>query len=270
MRGACADVGYFDLLGLDIIRGRDFIKAADPDKDVQWIINEEAARIMGFEDPVGQPLSQADFKGTIVGVVKNYHFTALREKIDPLVTGYHPGLSQVLFVKLRPGKIPDAIRAVESVWKKFAPRDEFRYRFLNDAVDALYRSEERIGAVLKAFTILAVFVSCLGLFGLASFLAEQRTKEIGIRKVLGASTADVVFLFSREFMIGVAAANAIACPAAYYFVQKWLRGYAYRIAVGPAPFLFAAVLALAVALMTVSIRFIRAARTRPAETLKYE
>ena len=270
MRGTCADVGYFDLLGLDIIRGRDFIKAADPDTDVQWIINEEAARIMGFEDPVGQPLSQADFKGTIVGVVKNYHFTALREKIDPLVTGYHPGLSQVLFAKLRPGKIPEAVRAVESVWKKFAPRDEFRYRFLNDAADALYRSEERIGAVLKAFTILAVFVSCLGLFGLASFLAEQRTKEIGIRKVLGASTADVVFLFSREFAIGVAAANAIAWPAAYYFVQKWLRGYAYRIAVGPAPFLFAAVLALAVALMTVSIRFIRAARTRPVKALRHE
>jgi putative ABC transport system permease protein len=269
MRGTCADVGFFGLLGIEILQGRDFVRTENLD-DTQWIINEEAARIMGFKDPIGQPLAQGDVAGTIVGVVKNYNFTVLREKIDPLIIGYYPPLSPILFAKIRPGKTADALRQVETVWRKFAPQDEFRYRFLNEDVDALYRSEERIGAILRYFSILAVLVSCLGLFGLAAFMAEQRTKEIGIRKVLGASTANVVSLFSREFAIWVIAANAIAWPAAYYFVQKWLRGYAYRITMGPAPYLFAAALALLVALAAVSYHLVRAARANPAQTLKYE
>jgi len=271
MRGTCADVGYLGLLGMEILQGRDFVQSPDIDVNIQWIINEEAARTMGFADPIGRPLTQGgEFKGTIVGVVKNYHFTALKERIDPLVIGYNPPLSRVLFVKIRPGKIPDAVRTIEAVWKTFAPQDDFQYRFLGDAVNALYRSEERIETVLRSFSILSMLVACLGLFGLASFLAQQRTKEIGIRKVLGASTPQVVFLFSREFLWGMAAANAVAWPAAFYFVQRWLRGYAYRIPIGPGPFLFAAGLTLAVALLTVGFRFIRAARARPAQTLKYE
>ncbi|MBN2205875.1 MAG: ABC transporter permease [Candidatus Aminicenantes bacterium] len=271
MRGTCADVGYFGLLGMEILRGRDFVESADIDTNIQWIINEEAARVMGLEDPVGRPLTQGgEFKGTIVGVVKDYHFTALKERIDPLVIGYNPPLSRFLFAKVRPGNVSGALRAIEEVWRKLAPQDEFRYRFLVDAVDALYRSEERIGAVLLAFSALSMLVACLGLFGLASFLAEQRTKEIGIRRVLGASTARVILQFSREFVWGLAAANAIAWPAGFYFVQKWLRGYAYRITVGPGPFLFAAGLTLTVALLTVGFRFSRAASARPAKILKHE
>ena len=270
LRGTCADVGFFDLLGIEILRGRDFVRSENLE-DTQWIINEEAARVMGFSDPIGQTLTQGeDVTGTIVGVVKNYNFTVLREKIDPLVIGYYPPLSSILFAKIRPGKTADALRSIETVWKKFAPLDEFRYRFLNEDVDALYRSEERIGAILRAFSILAVVVSCLGLLGLASFMAEQRTREIGIRKVLGASTVGVVALFSREFAVWVIAANAIAWPAAYYFVQKWLQGYAYRITLGPGPFLFSAGLALLIALATVSFHLLRAARANPAKTLKYE
>jgi len=270
MRGTCADVGFFGLLGIEILKGRDFIRSENLET-TQWIINEEAARVMGFKDPIGQPLTQGgDVSGTIVGVVKNYNFAVLREKIDPLVIGYYPPLSSILFAKIRPGKTADALRHIEAVWKKFAPEDEFRYRFLNEDVDALYRSEERIGAILRYFSILAVLVSCLGLFGLASFMAEQRTKEIGIRKVLGASTANVVSLFSREFALWVIAANAIAWPAAYYFVKNWLQGYAFKITMGPAPFLFAAALALLIALATVSFHLVRAARANPAQTLKYE
>ncbi len=269
IRGTCADVGFFGLLGIEILQGRDFVRTENL-ADTQWIVNEEAARVMGFQDPIGQSLAQGDVAGTIVGVVKNYNFTALREKIDPLVIGYYPPLNRFLLAKIRPGTTADALRHIETVWKKFAPQDEFRYGFLDEAVDALYRSEERIGAILRYFTILAVLVSCLGLFGLASFMAEQRTKEIGIRKVLGASTARVVYLFSREFAVGVIAANAIAWPAAFYFVQNWLRGYAYRITMGPAPYVFAATLALLIALATVSFHLVRAARANPAQTLKYE
>jgi len=271
MRGTCADVGYFPLLGMEIIRGRDFVEAEEANTNIQWIINEEAARIMDFSDPVGQPLTQAgEFKGTIVGVVKDYHFTGLKERIDPLVVGYSPYLSQILFTKIRPGKAPGAIKALESAWKKFAPRDEFKYSFLTEAADALYRSEERIEGVLVAFSILSVIVACLGLFGLAAFLAEKRTKEIGIRKALGASTAKIVFLFSREFIWDVAAANAVAWPAAYFFAREWLRDYAYRITLGPGPFLLAAALTLSIALATAGHRFIRAAGIPPAKTLKYE
>ena len=269
LRGTCADTGFFGLLGIEILRGRDFIASGNLE-DTQWIVNEEAARVMGFKDPVGQPLSQGDVTGTIVGLVKNYNFTVLREKIDPLVIGYYPPLSSILFAKVAPGKTAAALRRLEAVWKKFAPQDEFHYRFLDEDVDALYRSEEQIGVILRLFSILAVLVSCLGLFGLASFMAEQRTREIGIRKVLGASTASVVLLFSREFVFWVMTANAIAWPAAYYFVQKWLQGYAYRITMGPAPFLFAAVLALLLALVTVSSQLGRAARANPTQTLKYE
>jgi ABC-type antimicrobial peptide transport system permease subunit len=215
-------------------------------------------------------LSQGDVKGTIVGMVKNYNFTVLREKIDPLVIGYYPPLSSILFAKIRPEKTAEALRHLEAVWKKLAPQDEFHYRFLKQDVEAIYRSEEQIGAILRFFSLLAVFVSCLGLFGLASFMAEQRTKEIGIRKVMGASTASVVFLFSREFVLWVIAANAIAWPAAYYFVLKWLQGYAYRITMGPAPYFFAAALALFIALATVSSQLVRAARTNPTRTLKHE
>jgi putative ABC transport system permease protein len=269
IRGTCADVGFFDLLGIKILQGRDFLQTKNL-ADTQWIINEEAARVMGFKDPLGQSLSQADVSGTIVGVVKNYNFTVLRKKIDPLIIGYFPPLNLNLLARIRPGKAAEALVRIEEIWKKFAPQDEFRFTFLDEAVDALYRSEERIGAILRYFSLLAVLVACLGLFGLASFMAEQRTKEIGIRKVLGASTAKVVYLFSREFALWVIAANAIAWPLAYYFVQKWLRGYAYRIAMGPGPYLFAAALALLVALGTVSYHLVRAARENPAQSLKFE
>ncbi|MEN6312544.1 MAG: FtsX-like permease family protein, partial [Acidobacteriota bacterium] len=270
IRGTCADVGFFGLLGVEILQGRDFIPTEKID-DTQWIINEEAARVMGFKDPIGQSLVQGgDVFGKIVGVVKNYNITVLRDKIDPLVIGYYPPLNRFLLAKIRPGKTREALRYIETVWKKFAPDDEFRYSFLDEAAEALYRSEERTGAILRDFSILAVLVACLGLFGLASFMAEQRTREIGIRKVLGASTARIVCLFSREFAQWVVAANAIAWPLAYYFVRQWLRGYAYRIALGPGPFLFAAALALLVALATVSYHLVRAARQDPAQTLKYE
>jgi len=269
IRGTCAEAGYFDLLGIDILQGRDFVPSDNPD-DVQWILNEEAVRIMGLTNPVGQRLSQAEFTGTIVGVVKNYHFTVLREKLDPLAVGYSPDMSRILFVKIRPGKTTAALSHLETIWKIYAPGDEFRYHFLRDDVDALYRSEERVGAILRAFSLLAAFISGLGLFGLAAFLAEKKMKEIGIRKVLGASMGRVVMLLTGEFVLSVLAANLIAWPAAYYFEKTWLKGYAYRITIGPLPYLSAAVLAVLVVFVTVSFQVVRAARTNPAETLKYE
>ncbi|MDH4196924.1 MAG: hypothetical protein OEW05_05910, partial [Candidatus Aminicenantes bacterium] len=264
--------GYLEVLGLTIAQGRTFFREPDPEKNPAFIINEEAARVMNLADPVGQWLSVRDgsFKGTIVGTVKDYHFTPLRQKIEPLVLIYYPPECNLLVARLRPGGIPRALGEIERVWKKFAPGFPFQFNFLDESLDDLYRSEARMGTIIRAFAFLAIVVSCLGLFGLASFTAERRTKEIGIRKVLGATGANIAWLFSREFSRWVLAANVIAWPVAYYAIAKWLEGYPYRVSIGPGPFLFAGALALAVAALTVGYHSVRSARANPAGALRYE
>lgn len=272
MRAGCVDEGYFDVLGLEILRGRTFDGQPVSEAHPQFVVNEEAARVMNLKEPVGQWLSDRSgkFKGTIVGLVKDYHFTALRQKIEPLILIYYPPDCDLLLARLRPGSLTRTLADIESVWKRFAPGFPFRHVFLDEALDDLYRTEQRVGNIVKSFSFLAILISCLGLFGLASFTAERRTKEIGIRKVLGASGPSIVWLFSREFSRGVLTANVVAWPAAYWAVSKWLESYPYRIAIGPGPFLFAAALALLVVALTVGFHSVRSARTDPAGALRYE
>jgi len=271
IRADYVDEDYFKVLGMEISQGRAFVNEPDPEGSPALIINEEAARVMGMKEPVGQWLAGGrDFKGTIVGVVKNYHFTPLRGKIDPLILFYYPPQCRTLFVKLSGQNIPRTIDEIGAVWKKFAPDREFRFLFLDEALDSLYWSEERTGTIFRYFAFLAVIVSCLGLFGLASFMAEQRTKEIGIRKVLGATIPTIVVLFTKDFTKWVLAANLLAWPAAYFAVGKWLQGYAYRIGIGAGPFLTAAALSTLIALLTVSFHSFRSARSDPAEAIRYE
>jgi putative ABC transport system permease protein len=271
MRAAYADEDYFKVLGMEIIQGRAFIKETYPAESLVFIINEEAAHVMGLKEPVGQWLANgSNFKGTIVGVVKNYHFTPLREKIDPLILIYYPPQCRTLFIKLGGQNMQRTLDDIAAVWKKFAPGSEFRFQFLDEALDSLYRAEERTGTIFRYFALLAVVVSCLGLFGLASFMAEQRTKEIGIRKVLGASIQGIVVLFTKEFTKWVLAANLFAWPAAYLAVGKWLQGYAYRIKIRAMPFLTAAALSALIALLTVSYHSLRSARSHPADAIRYE
>ncbi len=272
IRAGCVGEGYLEVLGVEMARGRTFVWDPAPEKNLVFIVNEEAARVMQLADPVGQWLSDRDgnFKGTIVGVVKDYHFTPLRQKIEPLVLIDYPSDCKLLVARLEPGDVARTLGEVERAWKRVNPGFPFSFNFLDEALDGLYRSEERTGTIIRAFALLAMLVSCLGLFGLASFTAEQRTKEIGIRKVLGASGAMIALLFSQEFSRWVLAANVIAWPAAYYAISKWLQGYPYRIGVGPGPFLFAGALALAVAALTVGYHSVRAARANPVESLRHE
>ena len=270
MRGVFVDVDYFEVLGLKIRDGRSFRQEPDPENNPVFIINEEAARVMGLNEPVGQWLANGDTKGTIVGVVADYHFTPLREKIDPLILIYHPPQSRILFAKLKSDNLSSTIGHIEEVWKRFAPGREFRYRFLDEALDNLYRAEQRIGTIFQDFSLLAIIVSCLGVFGLASFMAERRTKEIGIRKVLGASVSGICFLFSKDFMRCVLISNLIAWPFVYFIIYKWLQGYAYRIGIGVLPFLGTGLLVASIALLTVAYHSIRSARTNPAEAIRYE
>jgi putative ABC transport system permease protein len=270
MRALFADVDYFKVLGMEITEGEGFDRELPTEGDFYAVINEEAARIMGFEDPVGQWLSIGDNRGSILGVVKDYHFAPLRTKIEPLIILYNPPQSRVLFAKIRAGNIPSAMGHMERVWKKFAPEYNFHYTFLDQALDRLYRAERRIGRISGAFSLLAILLSCLGLLGLASFMAEQRTKEVGVRKILGASTPQLVVLLSKEMTKWVLAANIIAWPAAYLAVGKWLQGFAYRIHIGPLPFVLTALLTFSIALVTVSYQALRAAGTNPADCLRYE
>jgi ABC-type antimicrobial peptide transport system permease subunit len=270
MRAVFVDLDYFKTFGIEIVEGRSYSKEFSTDATEAIMVNEEAVKAMGMESPIGKRLSLGDTNMKIIGVVKNYHFRSLRQEIDPLILIYNPGPCGVLFARLKSENIPKTMGYMENIWKKFAPGHPFNYRFLDEALDGLYRSEQQIGTILRYFSILAIFISCLGLLGLASFMAEQRTKEIGIRKVLGASVSNIVLLLSREFTKWVLLANIIAWPVAYFAMHKWLQSYAYSTNIALWSFILSGVLALVIASVAVSYQSIKAAVANPADSLRYE
>ena len=270
MRAVFIDVDYFKTFGMEIAEGRSFSKEFPTDATEAIMVNEEAAKVMGMESPIGKRLSIGDNNFKIIGVVKNYHFRSLQQEIEPLILLYFPQRCRVLFARLKSDNIPQTIGYIENLWKKFAPGLPFNYRFLDEALDRLYRSEQRIGTLFRYFSILAILISCLGLLGLASFMAEQRTKEIGIRKVLGATASNIVALLSKEFFKWVIVANFIAWPIAYFALNKWLQSYAYKINVALWSFILSGALALVIALATVSYQSIKAALANPVDSLRYE
>lgn len=270
MRASFIDYDYFETFGMEIIEGRNYSKEYSTDPTEALIVNEEAVKVMGMESPIGKRLGIGDNQAKIIGVVKNYHFRSLKQEIEPLILILNPAQCWALFARLNSEDVSQSLGHMEKVWGKFAPGYPFSYRFMDEAVDEMYRSEQRIGTIFRYFSILAVFISCLGLFGLASFMAEQRTKEIGIRKVLGATVTNILVLLSKEFTKWILIANIIAWPVAYYAMNKWLQGYAYRINIAVWSFVVAAALALAIALFTVSYQAVRAATANPADALRYE
>jgi putative ABC transport system permease protein len=270
MRAVLVDFDYFKTFGMEIAEGRSFSKEFPTDATEAIMVNEEAVKAMGMESPLGKRLSLQDDNFKIIGVVKNYHFRSLRQEIGPLILLYYPKYCRVLFAKLKSDQTPQTIGYIEDIWKRFAPGYPFNYRFLDEALDRLYRSEQRIGTLFRYFSILAILISCLGLLGLASFMAEQRTKEIGIRKVLGATAPNIVALLSKEFTKWVIVANIIAWPVAYFALNKWLQSYAYKTNVAFWSFILSGVIALLIALLTVSYQSIKAALANPVDSLRYE
>jgi len=270
MRATFVDLDFFETLGIEFVEGRPFSKDFPSDENEALIVNQAAARAMGMTDPIGKKLGRRDNMQQIVGVVKDYHFRSLRQEIDPLIHILSPGNSRVLFARIQSDDIPATLSHMEGVWKKFAPGYPFRHRFMDEALDDLYRAEQRVGTIFRSFAALAVMISCLGLFGLASYTAERRTKEVGIRKVLGASVGGIVLLLSKEFTRWVLFANLIAWPAAYFAMIKWLQGFAYHKAPAVWVFLLAAGIALTIALLTVSFQAVRAATADPISALRYE
>jgi hypothetical protein len=258
-------------MGMTMAMGRNFSKELPTDKTESFLINEELARLMGHENPIGKSFSFWDQKGKIVGVIKDFHFQPLRRKIEPLIIRWSQlDWTNFLFLRIAPEGIAKTIGTIQGTWEKILPNIPFSYQFLDEDFASMYMSEERTGTLLKIFTAMAILVACLGLFGLASFAAEQRTKEIGIRKVLGASSSGIVALMCREFLLLIGLANLIAWPVAYFAVKGWLNNFAYRTQIPAAFFIGALATSLAIGLMTVIYKAILAASANPVEALKHE
>ncbi|MEO8855215.1 MAG: FtsX-like permease family protein [Ginsengibacter sp.] len=225
---------------------------------------------MGLKPPyVGQSISFHENKGTILGVVKDFNFKSLKEKISPLIF-FNTNNKNILYVRTMGNHAHDAIAAVENQYKKYAGDSPFSYTFLDKAFEKQYNTDQRTGTLFNVFAGIAIFISCLGLFGLATFTAQVKTKEIGIRKVLGASVAGIVKLLSKDFLKLILVAIIIATPIAWWAINKWLEGFAYRINISWWVFLIAGILALLIALMTISFKAIKAALANPVECLRSE
>jgi putative ABC transport system permease protein len=264
------DFDFIETLKIEMAEGRSFDKEYSADHSKSWIVNEEVAKLMDKDSVIGERFSHVGVDGTIIGVMKDFHYQTLRNKIEPLAIAVDQDSLNYMIIRIPPEGVSSSLGFIEKTWKRIIPNYPFEYRFMDDRYDMMYRSEERIGTLLRYFAVLAVFVACLGLFGLASFMAEKRTKEIGIRKVLGASVPQITRLLCKEFFLLVLVANIIAWPAAYFIMRKWLQSYAYRVDLGYFAFVGAMLLALFVAILSVGYQAIRAARANPAESLRYE
>jgi putative ABC transport system permease protein len=262
------DPDYLDTLNLQLVQGRNFSYEFSTDTS-NYILNQEAVKQMGLESPIGKWLEHGE-KGKIIGVVRNYHYMPFTYAIEPLILYYNPSYFRYTMLRISGNNIPQTLSFLENIWGKFAPEFPFEYHFLDEDYERIYRTEQRLGELFRYFTFLAIFISCLGLFGLASFMAEQRTKEIGIRKVLGATVSSVTLLLSKEYTKWLLLANIIAWPMAYFAMHKWLEGFAYRVGVSVFTFVLAGSLTLFIALLTVSYQAIKASVANPVEALRHE
>jgi putative ABC transport system permease protein len=264
------DYDMLDLLDIEIVQGRKFSREFPAD-DSNYILNERAVEAMGLKDPIGKPFSLSeDFPGTIVGVVKDFHSMPLNYGFEPVVLLVDPEFYTFVLVKIRPGDRGSAISGVKAAWKKFAPGFPFEYHFLDKRFELYYGPEILAGKLFRYFVLIAIFISCLGLLGLSAFVAEQKTKEIGIRKALGASVPRVVLLLTKQFLLWVLLANIIAWPVAYIAMRNWLDNYPFRTSLGLPLFLLSTAAALLITMFTVSFQAVRAARANPADSLRYE
>ena len=267
-----AGPGYLDVLGIDLLAGRFFSDEIGTDTLDTYVLNEAAVRELGLtpEEAVGAPFRSWDRPmGQIIGVTEDFHFQSLHQAVEPLVMNYIPWFG-IVSVRTAPGGHAAALDRVRAAWERFAPGYAFEYRFLDADFDRLYRDEQRLGQLFGFFAGVAVFIACLGLFGLAAYTAERRRKEIGVRKVMGASVGSIVVLLARDFAALVLIGFAVAAPLAWLGMGRWLDGFAYRVELGPLVFVVAGALALAVALLTVSSQALRAATADPVKALRYE
>jgi len=268
------DHDFLDTLGMELIAGRNFSREFTTDATEAYIVNETAAAKFGWsaEEAVDKTLAFAEGRpGKIIGVIRDFHFQPLRRAIEPLALMIEEQRLAFASIRLNTVNVSDTIEFVKGIWTAREPGREFSYSFMDEDFAAAYSAEERLSQILSSFALLAIFIACLGLLGLASFTAEQRTKEIGIRKVLGASVNNIVFHLSKEFAKWVLVANFIAWPSIYWLMSRfWLENFPYRTKPGLSIFLIAGASSLAIALLSVSLQVIRASMADPAKSLRYE
>jgi putative ABC transport system permease protein len=261
------DKDFIPLMKMKIVQGNNF--TGSPADSAHFILNETAIRQAGIKDPIGKSFTLWDTKGTIIGVVKDFNYSSLKTAIEPAIFYYNPA-GWAMYVKTTGKDAPKAIGAAQKVWKGYASEFPFEYSFLDDDFNRMYKDDQRTGTLFNVFAVAAILISCLGLFGLATYTAQVKTKEIGIRKVLGASVASLIRLLSKEFIVLILTAFVIATPLAWYFMSKWLRDFAYRININWWIFLVTGVLALIIALLTVGFQAIKAAVANPVKSLRTE
>jgi putative ABC transport system permease protein len=276
------DHDYVNTLGLRLIAGRDFSRDRATDVEEAFIVNETAVKEFGFGTPekaLGQQIHWDKWipdslnpikKGQVIGVIKDFHYKSLHEKVEPAVLQIYPAVSAKVAVKVKTADLKNTIAHMNETWKKFAPAYPLNYKFIDESFGEMYKSEDKLSTLLWIFTVMAIVVGCMGLFGLAAFSAEQRTKEIGIRKVLGASVMTIVAMLSKNFLRPVLIASLIAFPIAWWMMNKWLEDFPYRVNISWWVFGIAAVAALVIALITVSFQTIKAAVSNPIKSLRTE
>ena len=260
------DEHYIPVLGMKLAAGRNLSLTNTSDKNEGFLVNEAFVKMSGWKQPIGQPIDGFGHKGKIVGVVKNFHYKSLHNLVEPLVMVYNKFPPHTLMVKTR----PEHLTTVKKAWQQHFPYDPFEYSFLDSNIEKQYQKDRLMMILFNAFAFLTILVSSLGLFSLVTFTTEIRTKEIGIRKVLGASVAGITALLSKDFLKLVVIAIVIASPLAYYTMNLWLQNFAYHIEISWWMFVTAAILAVFIALATISFQSIKAALMNPVQSLKSE
>jgi ABC-type antimicrobial peptide transport system permease subunit len=269
------DYDYLKTLNMEIKSGRDFSKdfPSDMAKDTtgNFLINEEVVKLMGIGDPVGKNFRFMGLNGTIVGVLKNFHFKSADQAIEPMAFALAPvSYLRCILIRLTPGNVPESLKAVEKAWITIVPEYPLDYTFIDQDYDRLFRAQIRLTGLLKYFTILAIIIACLGLYGLSSYSAQRRTNEVGIRKVMGADSFTVMYTLAREFLLPVLISIVIAIPLGWVIVSNLLKQFAYRIDISFLVFAGIALGSIVIALLTVSFQAYKATGINPAEALKVE
>lgn len=281
MKTILADYDFVTSTGLEVTEGRNFSKEFTGDFLGAFIINRTAVEQFGWDDPIGKSITMKyvyhdngnyNLTGKVVGVVKDFHFRSLHHPIAPVAILLSPYTYyyDYMLVKAAPGSIKETISFVKKKWNEAVPHRTFDYTFLDEEFAKQYKAETQLGKIFTSFALLTIMIACLGLFGLSSFIALQRTKEIGIRKTLGATVSSIVYLLTKDFAKPVLIANIIAIPVGYWAVNKWLEGFAYKIDIGLSVFVIAAAVTFVIAIATVSYQAVKASLINPSDSLRYE
>ena len=269
MRKSYVDFDYFKTMQLKIVEGRAFSREFPTDSNQAVILNQTAVKKFGWKNPIGKQFEDNPVR-TVIGVVHDYNFYSVHAKIEPQIIRISKEFINDLLIRIKPGNISGTTKFIENTWDKVNPGRPFEFTFLDDYLNKIYNSDIKTEQLFGTFAFIAILIACLGLFGLASFTAEQKTKEIGVRKVLGASVSGIFLLLSKEFVKWVLISCVIAFPAAYFIMQDWLTKFAYRTNISAFVFIVGALITIFIALFTVSYQSIKAALTNPVKSLKYE